>query len=175
MIEEKTKRELLTKLALGHISRRDFVMGIPSEFRYDSKFANDFLRNGRERANALDVQFGLALARSSTDDIRYDVDTSLLCALLSDDWHFSHEDIAFFLGELRDPAAVECLRDTAQRRFEYLDYDETFQLSRKSIFALRSIGTAEAIQALEYLAEYETEPINSYAIEALQYLKAQNS
>lgn len=55
----------------------------------------------------------------------------LLCTVITADWHFKHEDMAMQPGEIKSSETIDCLFNAANLRFAYLDYDETFQLSRK--------------------------------------------
>lgn len=94
----------------------------------------------------------------------------ILCTLLANEYHFAHERIASFLQELRDPTTTPCLVSTASKHYDYLDYDESFQLARKCIKALSSIGTSDAIAALQELKSNKNSVIASYARKELARL-----
>src|SRR5512141_2888766 len=78
-------------------------------------------------------------------------------------WHRKHEDLVAALQQWRAPAAVEALFAAATARFDYLEYDEFFGLSRKCTWALADIGTPEAKTRLEDLARHENPRIAGYA------------
>jgi hypothetical protein len=120
--------------------------------------------------DADDVALALLLAYEEGIDAEY---VSVLCRLLDVDWHKKHEDIAFQLGLLRDPRAVDCLYRAALKRLDYLAYDDSFVLASKSIFALGFLaddGSSAAVEKLELLAQSENEVIREYATEQLDGL-----
>jgi len=163
---ESEKSDLLKRLALSKITRKQFVDSLPDENRNDPQFAEKMLVNARKNRDILDVEFGLALARSPGANFPVNIET--LCDLLFDDWHYSHEDIAFFLAELHPPEAVDCLERAATIQYPYLNYDETFQFARKCIKALSAISNENAIRALGGLAQNQNEVIRGYAIKELR-------
>ena len=94
----------------------------------------------------------------------------VLCDLLESDWHHSHETIALALQDIRQPSTVACLHRAAERRYAYLDYDDSAALARKCIWALHDIGTPDAIEALKSLAERSSEPRACYARKRLKQI-----
>ena len=66
VLNEK-KRELLSRLALGKISRTEFVESSVPEPNED--FAQSILEHAKENKDGLDVQFGLALVRWTKDEL----------------------------------------------------------------------------------------------------------
>lgn len=92
----------------------------------------------------------------------------VLAQLLEEDWHFRHEDIARSLQALKDPVAIEALFRTAQRKFPYLDYDDSTALARKCIWALADIGSP-ALEKLEILGKSADAEVAAYALERLEH------
>ena len=86
-----------------------------------------------------------------------------LCELLEAKWHFDHEDITLALQKIGDSRAIDVLKRTATCKFDYLDYDDSYPLSRKCTWALADIGTEEAKAALKELAKNSDELIAEYA------------
>ena len=82
-------------------------------------------------------------------------------------WHYKHEDIAQRLQHLKSPDAIECLYRTALTKFDYLDWDNSYSLARKCMWALGDINTDESKKKIELLAESEDEEIRAYAFEQL--------
>lgn len=73
--------------------------------------------------------------------------TSALCAvLMQHDLDVNYEDIVDALGQVKDPASIDCLAATI--RWEP-DWDEYRGLAVKCIWALAAIGTPEAWNVLE--------------------------
>ncbi len=91
----------------------------------------------------------------------------LLIALLEADWHFRHEDVARELQRLRDPLAISSLRRVAERKFDYLEYNDSQALARKCTWALSDIGTNEARVALEEIASLPDQVVSGYAKKCL--------
>lgn len=116
-----------------------------------------------------DVEHALILASHFGLSPSY---AGILCALLGEDWHFKHEDIAGALQDLREPSAVGSLYEAALRKFGYLAYDDSTALARKCTWALHDIGTPEAIAKLRLLSECQSEVIRGYAAERLASLAA---
>ena len=59
----------------------------------------------------------------------------LLLELASAEWHHSHEDVVWYLGDYRGPVVVNALiRDGVDAR--YLGFDESRALARKAVWAL---------------------------------------
>ncbi len=100
--------------------------------------------------------------------------SNVLCKLLQEDWHYKHEDIAMTLKEINDSSTVDCLFRAAQLKFNYLDYDDTYQFARKCIKALSRIDNNEAIEKLKVLAENDNIEIREYAIKELRYKGLRN-
>ena len=110
-----------------------------------------------------------AVEKAMCHEIRPDDDcTEILCKLLECDWHLSHEDITLALQRLGDPKAIKVLRRVAERKFDYLEYNNSEALARKCTWALADIGTPEAKAALEEIVKLPDEVIASYATERLE-------
>ncbi|MDO7877729.1 hypothetical protein Q5H93_23535 [Hymenobacter sp. ASUV-10] len=112
-----------------------------------------------------------ALYFLTQDNVFSKANTEVLCELLLQDWHFSHETIAHYLQQLKDPFSIPYLAATATKRFEYLAYDDTYQLARKCIKALAAIGTKEAISSLNNISMNENSAISGYASKELIRIK----
>ena len=68
-----------------------------------------------------------------------------------------------------DPATLDCLFKATELKFDYLDYDDTYQFARKCIKAIATIGTGNAIEKLKLLALSPTPEIAEYAKKELRY------
>ena len=91
-----------------------------------------------------------------------------LVELIEADWHKRHEDIASCLQKSKDNRATPALLRTAIRKFDYLDYDNSYALARKCTWALADIGTQESRAALEVISRNDDETIAGYAIRRLE-------
>jgi hypothetical protein len=86
-----------------------------------------------------------------------------LIELLRLDWHTRHEDIVGLLQRAKDDRASDVLLETATRKFDYLDYDESEGLARKCTWALADTGSALAFDHLRTLATNQNGLIANYA------------
>ncbi|MFU8646689.1 HEAT repeat domain-containing protein [Lysinibacillus sp. fkY74-1] len=94
--------------------------------------------------------------------------TSVLCSLIEEDWHKSHEDIAFTLSKLKPLNAVESLYKAVFHELEYLDYDDNFALAVKCIWGLGNINSPDSIEKLKSLSKSNNETIKRNAMEQLE-------
>lgn len=86
----------------------------------------------------------------------------LICAL-KDEKHFRQEDIVTLFQKAKDPRTIDVLSATTFKKFEHLDYDETFGLARKCTWALADIGTEMSKAALEEISKSDNALIAKYA------------
>ncbi len=94
--------------------------------------------------------------------------TLTLCGLLTEDWHYSQEDIALMLEEIQDERSVECLYDAS---INVPDYDDGRSLAKKCIWALGAINTPAAIEKLNALSHSQDSIIRESSIEQLKNIK----
>ena len=95
-------------------------------------------------------------------------DASALSQFLLEDWHDAHEDIAFELGLIGDPVAVEALSKAVRIPFAHLvEWGNLQAFQRKCAYALARIGTPESRVALEGLAREADPDLREYGEEGL--------
>ncbi len=163
-----TQGILIIDLILGRVSESDFLLRFPAHRAEIPAVALRILRHGLDNSDADDVEYGLKLA--------YQFDAfvpgfrDVLKALATEEWHTCHEDVIFALDRFRDPTAASVLFRTAMLRLPYLEHDESFALGVKCTWALRHIGTEEAVERLRRLAEVQTSTVARSAISHLEWL-----
>ncbi len=97
-------------------------------------------------------------------------DPVALSKLLLEDSHDSHEDIAFELGLIGDPCAVEAIAEAVRIPFDHLvKWNNLHEFQRVCAYALARIGTAEARAVLESLAAQSDPFLRKYGEEGLQH------
>lgn len=117
---------------------------------------------------AMRAKDSVALRASLTSDAQ--VPVTVLCELLMEQWHDLHEDIAFELGLIGDPAAVETIRHAASIPFESLvKWGNLHEFQRKCVYSLARIASEESRQALELLTESDDPQLREYALEGLAH------
>lgn len=92
----------------------------------------------------------------------------ILNNLLSEDWHYRHEDIVSLLQGMKSPTSVEALYQTALTKFDYLSYDDLYGLARKCTWALSEINTNESFERLRLLPQTDNAYIRQYANKRLE-------
>jgi hypothetical protein len=124
------ERGLVLSVTLNRISEAAFLAAFPVNPRRDPEFVLRALEGAVRERSSDDVECGLLLG------FKFGFPTNLapvLCKLILEDWHKSHENIAMLLQKLRDPRSIDCLFQTALTRFPYLDYDDARALAVKCI------------------------------------------
>jgi hypothetical protein len=66
-----------------------------------------------------------------------------LLELASADWHHSHEDVVWYLGDYQGPEVVNALIRATEWIPEYLDSDESRALARKAVWGTRQATERE--------------------------------
>ena len=90
---------------------------------------------------------------------------NVLCRLLIEDWHFSHENIARELKVFKFPAAIDYLFRAALTCYPYIVSEHA--LGVKCIHALHEIGTDDANEKLRLLARVENAEMSKLATRLL--------
>jgi hypothetical protein len=166
---EKLKGQLVLDLMEGEISEETFVSRFGADPRVSPDVVHEELQQALVEKSELGVECALILG------FIFGLSPSwapILCLLLEEDWHFSHEDIADALQNIRPSSAVDSLYRAALKKHDYLAYDESSALAVKCIWALHDIGTEEAIAKLKSLLELESETIRENARHRLSDLSA---
>jgi hypothetical protein len=155
------QQKLVIDLILGRISYDEFALRTSLDPAGQPDFA------ARELQEALASQDGDTLECVLMLVERFDRLTAdlapLLATLLLQPWHYKHEDIAIDLQRLRSPATTNALALAALVKYDYLAYNDSYALARKCIWALADIGTPEARNHLEHLAQAPDPEIAYYA------------
>jgi hypothetical protein len=94
------------------------------------------------------------------------MDTIIAC--LAGRWHFRHEDLVHYYKGLFREQDISILVALIQDEPAYLDYDETRQLARKSIYAIEAIKNEAALLALKELQHSEDEIVRDYVQEVME-------
>lgn len=155
-------KQLLLLLYKGKITRDKFIKKYLNGKPFTAEVVVNLLSNAIENKDELQLAIANILLIDPPDFSVKDF-TNLLCNLLLADWHTGHEDIAMLLRNGSDPLAINCLYSAAEKIYNYLEYDDTYQFARKCIKALSSIDDIEAIEKLSLLADSKNPIIGAYA------------
>jgi hypothetical protein len=167
MTEEQRKLcGALTILPNGsrRVSKEDFVRQFPLALE-NGKLALRWLdeaykaRNADDLNCALTIGFTFGFAPAHKD---------ILCRLVEEDWHYSHEDVVSALKTWPTPDTVEALFRATQWIPKSLEYDDHRALAVKAIWALGKIPGTEVETKLEALARSDNAILRKTAEEQLE-------
>lgn len=90
----------------------------------------------------------------------------LLCELLLLDFHTRHEDIIGLLQKAADARSIPAVRQAVllKPRLEYLNHDDYGSYYKKCFWALKAIGTPEAVAVIREFAKSEVPAAREQAI-----------
>ena len=165
------EKELINKLAAGKLSRDAFLNQYPVNLKKDEGYIINGLKTAYGSQNSEDVEYFLSLVsfhNGWNTDSEY---AFIFSKLLTEEWHFSHENIASLLQGSKNPATVDCLYNACFLQLDYMDYDDTYSLARKCIHALGDINTEHSIEKLKLLATSDIPIIKEKAEKQLYYHK----
>lgn len=157
------ERKLILELGIERITEQEFLEKFTVNIKSNSDYVEELLNCAYNEKSSDDVDYALTVAYKFNLITEKYVD--ILCKLLESDWHYKHEDIARSLQKLKSEKAVDVLYKTALTKFEYLEYDNSYSLARKCMWALGDINTDKSIAKLKLLSESEDEEIKEYAVE----------
>ncbi|SDQ82001.1 hypothetical protein SAMN05421664_2724 [Chryseobacterium soldanellicola] len=161
-------KTIISKLYKNTITKDSFIKKYEQEQEkdVDELYIKKLIEKGIENKSASDIEEAVVLIYSDNfDNYEY---IKELCDILLESWHFKHEDIVRILQDLKDPSTIDCLHKVAEMHFDYLDYDDTYQLARKSIKALSAIDNVDAINKLYILSNSKISIISEYAKKELK-------
>lgn len=164
MIEKE--RELVKNFIANSLSKEQFLNSFTVDILNNHGYIINLLEEAYKEKDANDVDYLLYLI--FTFDLVTEEYIDLLIKLMYAPWHYKHEDIATIFQSFKFPQTVECLYKTAITEFEYLDYDESYALAVKCIWALGAIKTDDSRKKLEVLSQSENEIIRDNAIKQLE-------
>jgi hypothetical protein len=153
------------ELSLGSISKDEFLRCYPFDVEKDSSHVRKFLQDAYLLKDADEFEYALLLGFSFDFDIE---SVPILNNLIVEDWHFKHEDIARLLQGFKDSSSIDVLYQTALERYDYLDYDDSYALAVKCIWALGSINTGSSREKLKQLTSSTNQIISDAAEKQLQ-------
>lgn len=98
------------------------------------------------------------------------IQNEILSELLFCDWHYSHEDIVSIMDGFHCNKNAQHFYNICFCEFEYLDYDESFNLARKAIYGLVHLNTIDSVNYLNLLVSHKNLIISQYSKKAIGLL-----
>ncbi|ENF7817954.1 hypothetical protein ABR157_003749 [Enterobacter soli] len=115
------------------------------------------LKNAKSNHSEDDVE-SIVILIFELKEIKTNDLVDILIELMSEPWHYKHEDITRLFQKWRNPKTISVLYETTNKSFDYLEYDDSYALAVKCIWALGDIATVESFDKLKILSE-STNPI----------------
>lgn len=157
------ERKLINDFILDRITENEFKDKFSVDIEEKPDYIKELLISAYNEKNSDDIYFIINLV--SYFKLINETYIEIFCKLLNSHSHYMHEDIARQLQLLKAEKAIEVLYQTALTKFEYLEYDNSYVLARKCMWALGDIGTDKAIEKLRFLANVDDEELREYAME----------
>lgn len=167
MVEDE--RMLIQQLIKKSISKEYFLERFTQDILKNPKYIKQLLEVAYEEENALDIDYLIYIGL--TFEVFTEDYSDLLCKLIESPWHEQHESIAGIFQYLKSSKSVDSLYKTAMTQYEYLDYDDSYALAVKCIWALGAIGTKEAYHSLKELSKSDNKIIAENAKNQLKRLE----
>ena len=157
------QREACLQFACGKISDDELFTAFGRDFSATPNDTVPLLQQACDDRNADDVEFALGLFFRFQPTANY---VPLLCELLVADFHTRHEDIIGALQDAADTCSIPFLRQAVllKPQLEYLDYDDYGAYYKKCFWALRAIGTPDAIAVIREFTTSEDSAASEQAL-----------
>ena len=92
--------------------------------------------------------------------------------LITEDWHKEHEDIIGTLQACKDPSSIKPIVTSVNNNYQHLrDACDIGSFAKKCSWALYSIGTEEAFNAIEELSKSKDEEVKEQMIYRLKRIR----
>lgn len=164
------ERDLILDYALERVSDEEFVRRFPHSLDQPDELVQRLLTLCLHGDESEDVELVMLLGFAL--DVFDESFAPLLAELLLTDHHSRHEDVAKELQMLRVPSTLNALVKRCETVPPWpATIDDGAAVFRKCVWAIRSIGTEEAWNALGTLTESEFESVRQYAQEHLDSWK----
>lgn len=160
------ERELVRQLIKKSVSKEYFLENFTVNILENSNYITQLLEVAYNERQPNDVDYLLHIG--FTFKLFTEEYLGILCKLIESTWHEQHENIAGIFQFLKSKQSIESLYKTAITQFDYLDYDDSYALAVKCIWALGDINTNESRQKLEILSESDNEIIKQNALRQLE-------
>lgn len=161
--------EINTMLLEDFYSQKIPMDEVKERFSLEGKsqyeFIHDLLIEARDNKDPDLLEDGITLI-FIFKEMKYPVKE--LNELLLESWHYRHEDIASLLQDAKSPTSIDALNKAVMTKFGYLDFDDSYALAVKCIWALGEIGTPEAMDKLTKLSKSDNKIIRDNAINQLK-------
>jgi len=149
--------------------KKEFLINFTVDVTKKPKYVLQLLKTAYYEKNASDVEYCLALM--DLFNLVSNDYSLIFIKLLAVDWHTSHENIVNNLQKLKLPETIDCLYSTALKPLDYLEYDESFSLAVKCIWALGEINNQKAKEKLELLTKSSNKVIKNNALIQLENIR----
>jgi len=143
--------QAILELCTEKLTKPDFLKTYGIEDAKVPEEVSSLLRQAAANHNGDFVEFALLLGFSIS--MPADI-LELIHELILEDWHMQHEDMISIMQKKASPTSITFLQHAIRMKpkLNYLDYDDYGAYFKKCLWALRAIGTPQAIFAIEECA-----------------------
>jgi hypothetical protein len=154
---EKLRQDILD-FELQKITKEELLSKLPFSLENKSKELRQIINEVLNSKVGSDVEYALTLLWLLEENYEF---TDLLHVLILEPWHSRYEDIIHSLQVRKDPTSIPIIKIAIQNKYEYLESygTGTGQFVSQCGYALKSIGTIEAIETIKDLAENSSDPV----------------
>jgi len=162
---------LILGLLDGSIPEPEFLKKFQVRLKDMPRKVASMLDTAIVEKDSVGVEYGLYLLH------KYQVTEGVLeqlNRLVEADWHEWHEDAVDGLSKLNSPSSVGYLQAAALASHPYLEFDESFSLGRKAVWALSGIESIDAILALDRIRKAGKKIVSDEAENRLKAIGAKS-
>ncbi|MNJ91820.1 hypothetical protein D3C87_94750 [compost metagenome] len=151
-------KQAILHFELRKITKEELLAGLPFSIENKSVELRRIIDDVIRTKDVEGIEFALTLLGLLEENDEF---TDLLHQLILEPWHTRYEDIIHDLQARKDPASIPVIKIAIQQKYDYLESygTGTGQFISQCGHALWSIGTPEAIEVIEELAENSADPL----------------
>jgi hypothetical protein len=164
------EKQLLKKWQDAEITTEEFNAQFPIDIKNNSQYVIDAINKAIKSKKADELETVIHLIWL-TDNKKPFID--ILNTLLINPNHRSHQVITKTIQSLKNPSSIKYIEHVLATKFDYLAYtcSESNVIAKWFSWALYSIGTQEAIDAIKKYAKSDDEGIRSEMLYRLKNIE----
>ena len=153
-------RDLRDRFDSGQISPDAISDAITNHGKSLAGMALDELRFSCDQRDVVNLEYSYTLASLAGPDREIG---KTMCELLLEDWHGFQEWIVDYLETNKFVEAADALYQASLKTYRSREYDDYHALQRRCMYALVSLGTADAEEKLRLLATHQDDEVAAIA------------
>ena len=161
-------KQLIMKLWTGEIKPEELANGFSTNLIENPGYVFELIDQARDKRDSEAMQYISGLFVLFEKEELLDVFNKLI----TEDWHKEHEDIIGTLQAWKDPSSIKPIVTSVNNNYQHLrDACDIGSYAKKCSWALYSIGTKEAFNAIEELSKSQDEEVKDQMIYRLKRIR----